>query len=87
MTMSKPEDNVHAMLSHEKMCESAQKLRDVYRYQTRPVTIQTRLQILLHGTMERTGVPQDVPPHPLLDYDPSIHHGYGQLGWCESAVF
>jgi len=43
MTMSKPEDGVHAMVSHEKMCESAQKLRDVYRYHTRPVTIQTRL--------------------------------------------
>ena len=31
------------------------------------------------------GMPQDVPPHQLFDYDPSGNYGFGQLGWRESA--
>ena len=85
MTTDKPKDGVHAMVSRDKMCEGARKLRDTYACTPGVPIFKREFGFYCLERWKEQGMPQDVPFHELFDYDPPGNFGLGQLGWCESA--
>ena len=67
------------------LCESAQKLRDVYAITPDQSLFKREFGFYSMERWKEQRMLQDVPPHQLFDYDPSGNYGFGQLGWCEAA--
>ena len=85
MTKERPADGIHAMLSRDKMCAAARKLRDVYVITPGAPLIQREFGYYCLERWKEQGMPEDADLAELFQYDPSGGHAMGSLGWCEAA--
>jgi len=77
-------DGIHALLPRERMCPSAQKLRDTYARVPGAPLFKREFGYYSLERWAEEGMPRDVPRAELFDFDPPGSRGLGQLGWCEA---
>ncbi len=76
---------VHTLVPRDKMTSSARKLRDTYARVPGAPLFRREFGFYCLDRWKEQGMPQDVPPAELFDYDPPGNHALGRLGWCEAA--
>jgi uroporphyrinogen-III decarboxylase len=86
MSVKQPEAaGVHALVPRDKMTSSARKLRDAYARIPGAPLFRREFGFYCLDRWKEQGMPLDVPPAELFDYDPPGNHALGRLGWCEAA--
>lgn len=78
-------DGIHCMLPRQDMTESARVLRDIYAVTPGPPFFKREFGFFGIERWKEQGMPKDVPPAELFDFDPPAVHYLAHLGWCESA--
>ncbi|MBN1543191.1 hypothetical protein JW992_13695 [candidate division KSB1 bacterium] len=77
---------IHTLLPRERMCASAQKLRDTYnRTPNAPLFHKTFGLWLAIDHWYETGLDRSIDLDEFFFFDPPGHHEMFELGWCEAA--
>lgn len=78
-------NGVDAMVTSDKMVPSARKLRDAYARVPGAPLFKREFGFYCMERWKEQGMPEDVPPAELFDFDVPGNHTLGQLGWCQAA--
>ena len=85
MTTENCTDGVHGMVPRAKMRPEARKLRDTYARTPGIPLFKREFGFYCLERWKEQGMPQDVPPAHLFNYDPPGNYPLHGLGWCEAA--
>ena len=78
------DDGIHGMVSQEKMCKSARKLRDIYSIKPGAPLFQREFGYFSKERWKEQGMPDNIPDKELFGFDEPGDYSLGEIGWCEA---
>lgn len=85
MAIDNIQNGVNSMVPREKMCPSAQKLRDIYAMKPNAPILHREFGYYCLERWYEQGLSEDADLAEIFNYDPPGNTNILELGWCEAA--